>query len=1087
MAIRFRLFSILPLQLRIVVFICFINSCFSLNCTNDPCMYGICLDNANSSYSCYCIDGYTGINCEINFDDCWSTPCLNGGTCNDAVAAYNCTCPDDYIGTNCEQKYSECMNQPCLNNGTCIDYNGFTCQCQEGYSGEYCEIDISVCNTTICKNGGECIDGPGYSYSCQCREGWTGELCEVDVDECLSSPCENGGLCLNIPGTYTCACLFGFTGKNCDKVIVACEQNPCANDAMCLLEDEQPTCYCVPDYHGQLCELRYNDCESKFAHCENGGTCIDGINSFTCSCPPAFTGETCSDHIPTSATEVDTIDISKPGLLTTTTTSSSHYYTPVDGYDYFTPTTLRHLDEATKFPSTYETTFFAASTSGDGLSVDSETESPTVIDNNETYSTSPVATSSSKDSSSSYEDTTAFETTTVFQIYETKSTEPITKIFSTTQSFETIFTSIKTPVVSSNETEVSANFTTTIPLTWSAPIENTTSLKTTSGVVSTDDGRTSRYYTSTAPSTIKKINDTRMPLTSPLSLTTDADVITVLSDVTSDEPHLLTSTTVGYSVSQKDDDERSTVSSTPCPLNDTTHCCNTPECKQSAAITNAAFNGKSYIRQQVNIDENGLLKIYLRVKTKSKSGIIMHAFFDEERYVLLYMELGQLKFQFSCGLQTMLLGEIDTPINNGRDVDIEMRFRYLAENEVGKCAAKLFVNDSMAMSGEQMLSAHEAMPRHVRLHLGGIPQAFSHYFPRIGLGFIGCMSLMKVNDVKRHFILDSTETFQVEECTSFLCLLNPCRNFGSCHDINGQIHCRCITGYTGEFCERTVCDDNPCYLGSTCITSPGTGFICVCPLGMHGLRCEEESTIVQPSFSVFIPGFSSYVAYGINAAIKDYMELKMRIIPHSIDQISLIAYMGQSGSSKEIPDHFSVTYVKGYIMLTWDLGSGVRRIFTKRPLSTRAHKPHTLHIGRRGRDAWLFVDGIGNVTGQAAGTMTQLDVSPLLYIGGHKSKNFEALPHDLPLHTGFTGCIYDIEVHTEKGVIPVSKSSPASGRGVGECHRNECTHNTCKNGAVCLNHGPTYSCICMKEWRGPECSIPAITCSSDSQCQLTNI
>lgn len=73
------------------------------------------------------------------------------------------------------------------------------------------------------------------------------------------------------------------------------------------------------------------------------------------------------------------------------------------------------------------------------------------------------------------------------------------------------------------------------------------------------------------------------------------------------------------------------------------------------------------------VDANGLLKIDLQLKTKSKSGIIMHAFFDEERYVLLYMELGQLKFQFSCGLQTMLLGEIDTPINNGVNVDIEMR------------------------------------------------------------------------------------------------------------------------------------------------------------------------------------------------------------------------------------------------------------------------------------------------------------------------------------------------------------------------------------------------------------------------------
>lgn len=44
-------------------------------------------------------------------------------------------------------------------------------------------------------------------------------------------------------------------------------------------------------------------------------------------------------------------------------------------------------------------------------------------------------------------------------------------------------------------------------------------------------------------------------------------------------------------------------------------------------------------------------------------------------------------------------------------------------------------------------------------------------------------------------------------------------------------------------------------------------------------------------------------------------------------------------------------------------------------------KTYTLQVGRRGKEAWLSVEGIGNVSGQAVGTMTQLDVSPVLYIG----------------------------------------------------------------------------------------------------------
>ena len=27
--------------------------------------------------------------------------------------------------------------------------------------------------------------------------------------------------------------------------------------------------------------------------CENGGTCVDGVNEYTCNCAPDFTGEHC--------------------------------------------------------------------------------------------------------------------------------------------------------------------------------------------------------------------------------------------------------------------------------------------------------------------------------------------------------------------------------------------------------------------------------------------------------------------------------------------------------------------------------------------------------------------------------------------------------------------------------------------------------------------------------------------------------------------------------------------------------------------------------------------------------------------------
>ena len=43
-------------------------------------------------------------------------------------------------------------------------------------------------------------------------------------------------------------------------------------------------CYCQPGYFGKRCENEIDECLST--PCQNGGTCEDGINSFSCQCLP---------------------------------------------------------------------------------------------------------------------------------------------------------------------------------------------------------------------------------------------------------------------------------------------------------------------------------------------------------------------------------------------------------------------------------------------------------------------------------------------------------------------------------------------------------------------------------------------------------------------------------------------------------------------------------------------------------------------------------------------------------------------------------------------------------------------------------
>lgn len=146
-------------------------------------------------------------------------------------------------------------------------------------------------------------------------------------------------------------------------------------------------------------------------------------------------------------------------------------------------------------------------------------------------------------------------------------------------------------------------------------------------------------------------------------------------------------------------------------------------------------------------------------------------------------------------------------------------------------------------------------------------------------------------------------------------------------------------------------------------------------------------------------------------------------------------------------------------MLTWNLGSGPRRIFTQKPIADKLteNQSFNIKIGRSGRQAWLSVDNKVNITGRVAGSLTRIDVLPILYIGGHEVINFTTLPHDLPLHSGFQGCIYDIYMKSGQVGISLSDTKGISGRGVGQCKTKECHRHACQNGGACLQHGATFT------------------------------
>ncbi len=189
------------------------NKCFS-----QPCQNGGSCASRFVGYTCMCVAGYSGVNCQTEINECASRPCMNGGTCTDHLNSFSCLCASGFVGTVCETNVNECVSGPCVNGATCMDgVNQFTCQCVPGYTGVLCQTEINECAPNPCVNGGSCADGIN-SYVCSCLPGYGGLQCQTPPPACFYEPCENGGVCNNTVTTasgFTCRCRTGFDGNKC--------------------------------------------------------------------------------------------------------------------------------------------------------------------------------------------------------------------------------------------------------------------------------------------------------------------------------------------------------------------------------------------------------------------------------------------------------------------------------------------------------------------------------------------------------------------------------------------------------------------------------------------------------------------------------------------------------------------------------------------------------------------------------------------------------------------------------------------------------------------------------------------------------
>ena len=87
----------------------------------------------------------SGVQCEIDINECGSAPCLNEGTCEDLVGSFKCYCQEGFEGLQCQHNIDDCAIDACANGGTCIDgIADFKCICPPGYSGKKLSLYLSL-------------------------------------------------------------------------------------------------------------------------------------------------------------------------------------------------------------------------------------------------------------------------------------------------------------------------------------------------------------------------------------------------------------------------------------------------------------------------------------------------------------------------------------------------------------------------------------------------------------------------------------------------------------------------------------------------------------------------------------------------------------------------------------------------------------------------------------------------------------------------------------------------------------------------------------------------------------------------------
>ncbi|KAK7602792.1 hypothetical protein V9T40_006766, partial [Parthenolecanium corni] len=484
-----------------------------------------------------------------------------------------------------------------------------------------------------------------------------------------------------------------------------------------------------------------------------------------------------------------------------------------------------------------------------------------------------------------------------------------------------------------------------------------------------------------------------------------------------------------------------------------------------------SFDGSSYISLPPLTQAMHHFDIEINFKPTSYEGLLL--FNSESRdakkdFFSLSLQGGFPVFMFNVGSGPAIIrGDFQLPTNQWHNI------RLMRDGKSGTMEVKGMKFTGLSPGNFETLDLQQPF------YVGGHSNySFIQQVANINVGFEGCINRLRIDSNEVNLREDAVDSVRLKDCHN--CARNLCSNIGFCQETSSHYGymCICPPGYSGESCElrKTTCYLDSC--GSGVCLENDYGIECLCPFSKGGKYCRDDIQIHVPAFTK-----NSYMAF-LPLLPNEKMKLTLRVKPMGgegdtvEDGLVLFMAKGENGA-----DFISLYTLSSYMQLKFRIKGQAVILQSNHFLVPGEYVTVSLAI-----DSSQVQFGVANESTIAKEFNPTNDISDFkwhstMYVGGYDKKS-TVLPEDLPVKTGFYGCISSFEII---GMDTSILSSYTEAVNINDCfmHFGDiCEANApCRNGGSCFTTRNAYRCDCPPGFSGRDCERRLDTCELQQPCK----